>query len=95
MLGAIVSDAVRGNLTDLGLLGGVIGAVAVPAGRWLQRQIRHVVADELRDVKDAVVGHQRTLEGIARNELAQLLPNGGSSMRDQLVEIRDILKKGH
>jgi len=95
MLAAIVSDAARGNLTDLGLLGAVIGAVAIPAAKWLQKQIRQVVSEELRVVKDAIIGHQRTLEGIARNELAQLLPNGGSTMRDQLQEVRDLLKERH
>lgn len=95
MLAAIVSDAARGNLTDAGLLAGVIGAVAVPAGKWLKRQIRDVVAHELKVVRDAIHGHQRTLEQIARNELSQLLPNGGSSMRDQLSEVRDILKENY
>ncbi len=92
MLAAIVSDAARGNLTDAGLLAGVIGAVAVPAVKWLKKQIHDALVSEMRIIKDALVGHQRTLESISKNELSQLLPNGGSSMRDQLGEVRDILK---
>lgn len=92
MLAAIVSDAARGNLTDAGLLAGVIGAVAVPAVKWLRKQIHDAMVAELRSIKDAIAGHHRTLESISKNELSQLLPNGGSSMRDQLAEVRDILR---
>lgn len=92
MIAAILSDAAQGNLTDAGLLAGVIGAILVPATKWLRKQIHDVMVTELRPIKDAVVGHQRTLEAISKNELSQLLPNGGSSMRDQLGEVRDLLK---
>lgn len=93
MIAAILSDAAQGNLTDAGLLAGVLGAIVVPAAKWLRKQIHDAISSELRAVKDAIVGHQRTLEAISKNELAQLLPNGGSSMRDQLAEVRDILKE--
>lgn len=92
MIAAILSDAAQGNLTDAGLLAGVTGAIIVPAAKWLKKQIHDAIIGELRTIKDAIVGHQRTLEAISKNELSQLLPNGGSSMRDQLAEVRDILR---
>lgn len=92
MIAAILSEAAQGNLTDAGLIAGVIGAILVPAAKWLRKQIHDAMVAELRPIKDAIVGHQRTLENIAKNELSQLLPNGGSSMRDQLSEVRDLLK---
>ena len=92
MIAAILSESAQGNLTDAGLLAGVVGAILVPAAKWLRKQIHDAMVAEMRAIKDALVGHQRTLEGIAKNELSQLLPNGGSSMRDQLAEVRDLLK---
>ena len=95
MFAALLSDAAQGNLTDAGLIAGVLGAILVPAGRWLRRQIHDAMVAEMRAIREALVGHQRTLEAISKNELAQLLPNGGSSMRDQLSEVRDLLKGMH
>ena len=90
---AIVSDDFRNNLTDVAIIGGAVSVILVPVVRWLRNAIGKTVHDAIAPVVEAVKGHQRTLEAISRNELSQLLPNGGSSMRDALEEIRTTIKE--
>lgn len=73
MIGAeILSDSARGLIADLLLIAAVVSAVLIPALRWMQKTTHDIVRHELGPMTEAVKGHQRTLESIARNELSQI-----------------------